>query len=143
MFEMWIKMILLLLLGVCALWDGIKKEIPLAVVWIGILAAVVLRLAGVMGEETWLSLGFSFLPGIFFWVLSFMTREKVGYGDGWVLLMIGLFIGFIKCFQVLLIGLAAESMILLVLLAFRKVHKDGEIPFVPFLLLGLGVVMCI
>lgn len=81
--------------------------------------------------------------GYLFWMVSFMTREKVGYGDGWVLLMIGLFIGFIRCFLVLLIGLAAESMILLVLLAFRKVHKDGEIPFVPFLLLGLGVVMCI
>lgn len=140
---MWIKMLLFLLLGICALWDGIKKEIPLAVVWGGVSAAVVLHLEGVMGEETWLSLGFSFLPGIFFWMLSFMTREKVGYGDGWVLLMIGLFIGFVECFLVLMIGLMAESMILLVLLVFRKVHKDGEIPFVPFLLLGLGVVMCI
>lgn len=140
---MWIEIILFLVLGVCALWDGMKKEIPLAVVWIGILAAVILHLAGIMGEETWLSLGFSLFPGIFFWMVSFMTREKVGYGDGWVLLMIGLFIGFIKCFLVLLIGLVAESIILLVLLAFRKVHKDGEIPFVPFLLLGLGVVLCI
>lgn len=140
---MWIKMLLFLLLGICALWDGIKKEIPLAVVWGGVSAAVVLHLEGVMGEETWLSLGFSFLPGIFFWMLSFMTREKVGYGDGWVLLMIGLFIGFVECFLVLMIGLMAESMILLVLLVFRKVHKDGEIPFVPFLLLGLGAVMCI
>lgn len=139
---MWVEIILFIFLGVCALWDGMKKEVPLAVVWIGIVTAVMLHGTGLMDKTIWLTLAVSFLPGVMFWIISFVTREKVGYGDGWVLIMIGLFVGFVKCFLILIIGLAAESFILLILLIFRKVHKDGEVPFVPFLLLGLGVAIC-
>ena len=57
--------------------------------------------------------------------------------------MIGLFLGAGRCFLILLTGLVAESFLILVLLAFGKVHKDKEIPFVPFLLLGMGVVVCL
>lgn len=135
-----VEILLFLFLGVCALWDGIKKEIPLAVVWIGILTAIILHRVDAASEETWVTMGISLLPGIMFWMISFMTKEKVGYGDGWVLIMIGLFAGLIRCFLILLTGLIAESVILLILLIFRKVNKDGEVPFVPFLLLGLGVI---
>lgn len=38
---MWIEISLLLFLGVCAVCDGMKKEIPVVVVWLGICTAVV------------------------------------------------------------------------------------------------------
>ena len=47
---MWIEIVLFLLLGVCAVSDGIKKEIPLVPVWAGILFAVLLHAAGAFGE---------------------------------------------------------------------------------------------
>lgn len=140
---MWIESILSFFLIICALWDGYKKEVPLIVVWGGMLAAVILRAAGVMGERTWVILGGAFLPGVIFWIISFMTREKVGYGDGWVLMMIGLFVGGTRCFLILMLSLMMESVILLLLLAFRKIRRDAEVPFVPFLLLGLGVAVCL
>ena len=84
----------------------------------------------------------SLLPGLGFFLLSFLTREKVGYGDGWVLLMIGLFLGVYRCFLILLIGLMSESVVAIVLLTLGKINRDREIPFVPFLLLGMGVVVC-
>lgn len=140
---MWVEIFLFLFLGICALWDGIKKEIPLGIVWIGISVALILHAAGAMGEKTWLSIGVSAFPAAVFWMISFITREKVGYGDGWVLLMIGLFVGLIKCFLILMIGLILESVILLILLVFHKIRRDGEVPFVPFLLLGLGAVICL
>ena len=46
---MWIEIVLFLLLGVCAVSDGIKKEIPLVPVWAGILFAVLLHVAGAFG----------------------------------------------------------------------------------------------
>ena len=49
---MWIEIVLFLLLGVCAVSDGIKKEIPLVPVWAGILFAVLLHVAGAFGEES-------------------------------------------------------------------------------------------
>lgn len=140
---MWVEMVLFLFLAICAVFDGICRKIPLAVVWLGILTALLLRLEGVMGETTWLAVGLSLTPGIMFWLLSFISGEKVGYGDGWILFMTGLFVGVGKCFLILLTGLIMESFIVLVLLAFRKVHGDREIPFVPFLLLGMGVVVCL
>lgn len=140
---MWVEIVLFLFLSVCAIFDGIWKKIPLFIVWIGILTAVLLQLEGAMGSVSWLTAVLSLTPGILFWMLSFISREKVGYGDGWILLMIGLFLGAGRCFLILLTGLMAESFLILVLLAFGKVHKDKEIPFVPFLLLGMGVVVCL
>ena len=142
MLQMWLEITLFLLLALCALWDGIKKEIPLGLVWIGIAMAIVMHATGILGEETWLSIGISVLPASVFWMLSFITREKVGYGDGWVLFMIGIYMGFMKCVLILMAALVLESIILLVLLVLGKIHKEEEVAFVPFLLLGLGVVLC-
>lgn len=141
MLKMWVEILLFCVLGICAVWDGIRKEIPLAVVWAGMTAALILRACGVMGEGAWISVVPAVLPGAAFWLLSFMTREKVGYGDGWVLMMIGLFAGLQRCFLILLAGLAAESAVALILLAAGKTTRDREIPFVPFLLFGMGVIV--
>ena len=141
MLQMWIEIILFLLLTLCAIWDGIKKEIPLPVVWLGIATAVIIHAVGIIGG-TWLSVGISVLPAGIFWIISLITREKIGYGDGWVLLMIGLYVGFMKCVLILMAALVLESIILLVLLVIGKIHKDEEVAFVPFLLLGLGAVLC-
>jgi leader peptidase (prepilin peptidase)/N-methyltransferase len=139
---MWVEIILFLFLAICAVWDAVKKEIPLFVVWIGMLTAFILRVIGVSADESWIMIGAALLPGAIFWAISYVTREKVGYGDGWVLLMIGLSIGVAKCIAVLVTALLAEFVCLVLLLALRKIHRDNEVPFVPFLLVGLGVIMC-
>lgn len=139
---MWVEIILFCFLAVCAVFDGLQKQIPLAVVWLGMLSAICLRAGGVMGEVNLLSVALSLVPGAVFFLLGFISREKVGYGDGWVLLMIGLFLDLPRCFLILLTGLMIESAAALILLVFRKVRRDKEIPFCPFLLLGMGVVLC-
>ncbi|MDE7199443.1 MAG: prepilin peptidase, partial [Lachnospiraceae bacterium] len=104
---MWVEFVLFLFLAVCAVFDGLYKQIPLIVVWLGMLTAVCLQIYGAMGETGMLAAAFSLIPGAGFLLLSFFTREKVGYGDVWVLLMIGLFLGVYRCFLVLLAGLLA------------------------------------
>ncbi len=140
---MWIEIVLFLFLAVCAVFDGFSRRVPLAVVWLGILTAVCLRLNGAMGETSLMEAALSLIPGAGFFLLGFLTREKVGYGDGWALLMIGLFAGACRCFLILFVGLMAESAVAIVLLAIGKIKRDREIPFLPFLLLGMGVVICI
>lgn len=139
---MWVEIFLFCFLAVCAVFDGLQKQIPLAVVWLGMMTAICLRISGMMGEINFLSIALSLIPGALFFLLGFVTREKVGYGDGWVLLMIGLFLDLPRCFLILLTGLMIESTIALVLLVFRKIRRDKEIPFCPFLLLGMGVILC-
>lgn len=139
---MWVEFVLFLFLAVCAVFDGLYKHIPLIVVWMGMLVAVCLQINGAMGETGVLAAALSLLPGLGFFLLSFFSGEKVGYGDGWALLMIGLFLGAYRCFLILFAGLLMESVTAIALLALRKIQKDGEIPFLPFLLLGMGVVVC-
>lgn len=143
MFQMWVEILLFLLMGICAVYDGMERKIPLVVVWIGIAAAAALHIQGMAGERSWLSISLSVLPGMVFWMLSFITGEKVGYGDGWMLVMIGLFVGLWRCCVILLVGLMSESLIVLILLAFRRISRDRQIPFAPFLLFGMGVVVCL
>lgn len=140
---MWIEIFLFLLLGLCAVIDGMKREIPIVVVWLGIAAAVILRLQGAIDEGSLDIAVFSVVPGVMFWMLSLITGEKVGYGDGWMLVMIGLFVGLWKCFLILLVGLVSESVAVLILLATRRIAGDRRIPFAPFLLFGMGVVICL
>ncbi len=139
---MWVEILLFFFLAVCAVFDGLQKQIPLAAVWLGILTAVCLRAGGVMGEVSPISTALSLVPGAVFFLLGLVTGEKVGYGDGWVLLMIGVFLDFPRCFLILLAGLLIESAVALVLLVFKKSKRDKEIPFCPFLLLGMGVMLC-
>lgn len=139
---MWIEIVLFLFLAICAVFDGLERQIPLVVVWLGMLTAVGLQISGVMGEASIIAAALSLLPGVGFFLLSFLTGEKVGYGDGWVLLMIGLFLGLYRCFLILLVGLLVESAAAMVLLVLGKIKRDREIPFLPFLLLGMGVVVC-
>ncbi len=139
--KMWIEVVLFLLLAVCAASDGRKKEIPLIVVWGGMALAVLLRITGNLGELVWPDVVLSLIPGMTFWGISWITGEKVGYGDGWMLMMVGLFTGLGQCFLILLVGLMMESVIALVLLAAGKTAMDRTVPFAPFLLLGMGVVV--
>lgn len=140
---MWIEILLFIFLGICAVYDGLERTIPLSVVWLGIIAALVLHIQGLGGNEIWQSAVLSVIPGVIFWVLSYVTGEKVGYGDGWVLIMIGLYMGLWKCLLILAVGLIFSSMIVLILLMLRKVSREYQLPFVPFLLLGMGVVVCL
>ena len=140
---MWVEIILFGFMGICAVCDGMEKKIPLAVVWLGIITAIVLHMQGMTGNQSWLSVVLSVLPGVLFWMLSFVTGEKVGYGDGWLLVMIGVFTGLWKCFLILLVGLTAESLVVLVLLVMGRITKNRQIPFAPFLLLGTGVMLCL
>lgn len=140
---MWIEILLFVFLGVCAVYDGLEREIPLAVVWLGIITVVVLHIQGLAGDGTFMTAVLSVIPGVMFWLLGFISGEKVGYGDGWLLVMIGLFMGLWKCFLILMIGLVSGSLVVLTLLMFKKVSKDYRLPFAPFLLFGMGVVVCL
>ena len=140
---MWIEIFLFVFLGICAVCDSVERNIPLAVVWLGIITAIVLRVQGLAGNITWQSAALSIIPGVMFWILGFVSGEKVGYGDGWMLIMIGLFVGLWECFLILMIALVSGSVVVLILLAAGRVSKDFQLPFAPFLLFGMGVAVCL
>lgn len=81
---------------------------------------------------------FGLIPGLLFLFLAKASKEAVGYGDGIILLFIGVSIGFWQCLGVLftaLLGIFLAAAMILIL-AGRK--KNVRIPFLPFLLTGMA-----
>ena len=127
-------------LCICAVFDVRRKEIPVILIWIGFIAAFFANVWGVMnGTVSFIEIGLCLVPGIFFSLIGLCTRENVGFGDGLILLVMGLFIGFYRCFFVLCISLIFSSVFALILLLLRRAGKESRIPFAPFLAIGMGV----
>ena len=124
-------------IGLLAAWDMCKKSIPLMVVLFGIVGGCVIsfyRMA--VGLVLWPEILASIVPGAFLLLLSYLTKEQIGYGDGMVLLGQGLFLGWKCAWFALVVGQLAASICVLVLLVSRKISKNASVAYVPFLLLG-------
>lgn len=74
--------------------------------------------------------------GIFLLFLGFVTREDIGYGDGWLVLVMGMSLGFGASLLALLLALGISALASGCLLIFKQVKRSYRIPFAPFLLLG-------
>ncbi|MCM1251322.1 MAG: prepilin peptidase [Clostridium sp.] len=135
-----VKASVLVFLGICAVFDIRKKEIPLILAAAGIITATGAAIWRIKSGEAFVAqILFSLLPGIFFLAVSRCTKEKVGYGDGVLLLIIGLMTGFYRCFFGLCVGLFLSACCGLFLLLIHKAVKESRIPFAPFLTVGMGV----
>lgn len=66
------------------------------------------------------------LPGLFLLMAGCVTKEKVGYGDGWLVLALGMWMDNPEIFKMLLVGSILSS------IWGICVHRR-EVPFVPFL----------
>lgn len=131
------------MLAFCSIQDIREKEISLWKLKVyGILAAAVSIWKLFSPEDNLLllicRLLAGLLPGIFLLVLAKITREAVGYGDGLILLFIGLSLGFWECIGIFFIGLLGVFLAAVLVALFFGRKKGMEIPFIPFLLTGLA-----
>lgn len=79
--------------------------------------------------------------GILILGLSKITRGGVGMGDGFLLVVTGLFLGVWRNTELLLGSFFLAALFSVVLLIFKKANRKKEIPFIPFLLISfLGFV---
>ncbi len=134
------EVIIFVLLCVCSVFDIRKKEIPLIILSAGFLTALGINIWHIWnGLESIAEMAASVLPGGFFLLISFCTGEKIGYGDGLLLIVMGLLIGFGRCFLVVCISMFFSSAFALILLVFCKAGRNSRLPLVPFLTIGMGV----
>lgn len=78
------------------------------------------------------------IPGMFLLVLSVVSKESIGLGDGMAVAVLGLWIGGIKAFLALCIAWTLAG-VFAVKQLMRK--RKEPIPFIPFLLLGMEVLI--
>lgn len=81
------------------------------------------------------------IPGIASLILSYVSKEQIGYGDGLVLILLGMIEGYQKVIFIFLCGIFFLSIFSGVALCVKKFSKKYKVPFIPFLLAGYLVVL--
>lgn len=82
------------------------------------------------------------MPGIFFMIVSWVSRQGLGYGDSLLLTVCGAALGFWPCVWMAFTAFFWSGIWALVLYWFRREGRKKEFSFVPFLFLGF-VIQCI
>lgn len=77
-----------------------------------------------------------FVIGLLLLLLSKLLRGQVGAGDGIILCVTGLCLGFRDNLNLLFYSLTLTAVVSLVLLLFRKAENKDTIPFIPFVFLS-------
>jgi len=81
------------------------------------------------------ALGF-FISSVFMILLYVLSRKSVGLGDVKLIAALGLFLGPMKVFYLLFHASWIGAVVVLVGLSIRRLGKNQEIPFVPFIAVG-------
>lgn len=126
----------LMFLAGLSVGDIKERKISIHYVLIFALSAVFFQL--LTGEFFWKNILWGIFPGSMLLLLGFLTKEAIGYGDGMCVLALGLWTGgwftlIAVCIGTMLAGIWG------IICIFRR--KRESIPFVPFLLLGMEVVL--
>ena len=134
-----------LLWGTCQ--DIRKKKIKTIYLIVGGILGLIFNMVKI-GTKTFLFKQWliALFPGAVFLIYAKITGEKIGFGDGMILLILGNFYYISEICIILEISLIFLILFSTILLCSRKVSVDYQIPFLPFLwishtlLWGLGYV---
>ena len=123
-------------IGLCAnsMKDLKIKEISMIITFAYGFCGCILRVVGGAAVTDFI---LSLIPAAVCFLLAFVTREQIGYGDAWVLLATGCCLESGEMLMICMLSLTGISLVALFLCAF--LHKNGrfELPYVPFLLAAL------
>jgi len=76
------------------------------------------------------------LPGVGMLLLSFITRGKIGFGDGLVIIVMGILMPVKRIIYIILTALFLVSVIGWAMIILGKIKRNKEIPFVPEILIS-------
>jgi len=80
-----------------------------------------------------LELFIAFIPGIVMILLAKISNEQIGYGDGMIVLLIGLFLNIHILVGIILCAVFLAGLMGAILFIFRNRFKTKGIPFLPFI----------
>lgn len=114
-------------------WQDFKKReiLPLSL-WIFLAGGLLLN--GALRYQSWESLAGGVSIGAVMLVFSWATRGGIGWGDGLLLCVTGVYLGFLENLGLLLWGLLLCAIFSAGILLTKRGDRKKEIPFLPFLL---------
>ncbi len=101
-----------------------------------IFASVGLILFAFGSEKDWLSMFGGILTGCYLLFFSFITKEAVGFGDGCVVMALGIWLGGGKTLLILMGGFVLTALFGVVRVCMKKATGKSELAFIPFFTLS-------
>lgn len=120
---------ILVSMAVCMVEDICKKQIHTAVVVLFIVASIMMAW---YEQREWTCMAAGSVWGILFFIISICTCGKIGKGDAFFILGIGVYMGFWTSFMIIFAAMFLVCVYGLFLLKKKKGWKY-EVAFVPFL----------
>lgn len=134
MWEYIIKGLLGLLLIIVSIQDIKWKKIRL---WIVLIATIILSVCALFSSSlSILDRVFGLLLGLAMVLLSKATGGKIGIGDGMVLGVTGIGLGFWSNMELFALALSMAAVFSIGLIILRRANRSTAIPFMPFLFLS-------
>lgn len=128
----------LILLAVASVIDWRKREIPITLLFI-MSAGITIFAIYCKDITIWYRLAGGAL-GMMLFVVSTVTKEAIGYGDSWLILLLGVQLGIFRVLQLLFTASLLAVIFAVFYLWVRKWNRNATLPFVPFLTIAyLGV----
>jgi len=123
-------------LGIQGCIDLKYKEIPFVVS----LAGAVIGMGFCIGEgRAFESILLACIPGIAALLFAKISNEMMGYGDGILFVVMGIYLSWEKLVEVSMLAFVIAGVVALVLLVVFQKKGSFKIPFVPFLGLAYGL----
>lgn len=129
------EIILGLWLGTLSLLDFRDREIPIGLTLLGGLIGMVF---GIWEKRDIFELVLSCLPGCLAMVFAWVSKETIGYGDGLVLIIMGIYLPISNLLSIGLQAIMIAGVVALVLLVVFHKRGSYRLPFIPFLGLAYG-----
>lgn len=124
------ELVLGIWLGIQAGIDFKYKEIPL---WFSVLGGILGICFCIKEERTVIEVVISCLPGIVAIGFSWITKEIMGYGDGIVLVVLGLYLSISEIMSLGMLAFGIAGIVALFMLVVLRKGRNYRIPFIPFL----------
>ncbi len=138
--EMLPQIIAFIIMFLCAFQDFLHKKISIIFPISMSLLAIVYQIYLLIEREFNLTnLVISFIPGIVMLLISLLSRNSLGIGDGLMALFLGPVIGIGQLMAGLTIGLFLSAFVSGFLIIFKKAGKKESFAFIPFIMFGIGV----
>lgn len=135
----WIIAGVFLLIG--SMFDIRERKVPVWLLTIGLICGLGIEIMNVITNSIfWWGWITDSLPGIFALMVALITREQVGYGDGWILLFLGWLAGCKSIVMITAWALGICFVISMILLISKRGGRNTQIPFIPLLFIGYLIV---
>lgn len=112
------------------------KEIPL---WLSIVGGIIGAVFCITENRSFICVLSACFPGMLMLGFSWLTKEVIGYGDGIVLMVMGIYLTISQLLSIGIMAFCVAGVVALLLLVLFRKNGSYRMPFIPFLAIAYGI----